>query len=66
MVIAARSYLDLGYVKVNLRTDENCPTLTYLDLAIAFLLFLKSSGHCSIKHRDGISISKNIRKYGEA
>ena len=35
MVIAARSYLELGIFKVNLRTDENCSTLTYLDLAIA-------------------------------
>ena len=35
MVIAARSYLDSGNFKVNLRTDENCSMLTYLDLAIA-------------------------------
>ena len=35
MVIAARSYLDLGNFKANLRADENCSTLTYLDLAIA-------------------------------
>ena len=56
VVIAARSYLDLGNFKVNLRTEENCSTLTYLDLAI----------HCSIKHRDGISLSDNIGTYSGA
>ena len=35
MVIAARSYLDLGNFKVNSRTGKKYSTLTYSDLTIA-------------------------------